>query len=344
MTSISKTIDILGYFDRGNSGDEAFKDAYRTILGYDDLNFCSTLTSRKINFSHSYSTAILGGGDVVAPFFLNKIPVGRRFVMYSVGLKYEQSSIDAMLEREADIVYTFFRNRVDVELCHKAGIYNCKYAPDMVFSLAESFLRPPADHIIPDLPHEVEFIIVSLADHYNYSIANRELYRSIRLEHRKHQLALALDTLAKDNHIVFFPLSCCRNHLDNRFHYDVWKMMKRKERTLFLRRHVSPLESIGFFSLARAVISMKLHGVIYGLVSSTPTVNIGVGRKQRLLFKEANLNEQYVSEELLTAENILRSLSYSLTESARNEALLLRKEYFRQVMNTKEKLLSFFAD
>jgi hypothetical protein len=79
---------------------------------------------------------VLGGGDVVAPFFLDWIPRGTKFSMVGVGLKYEEASVRSLQDRGTDLTYAWYRNRIDVELA-AAGSMKSAYIPDIVFSLRE---------------------------------------------------------------------------------------------------------------------------------------------------------------------------------------------------------------
>ena len=88
-------IPILGWYHQKNVGDEAFKDVFRTAIRQADpsvtVSFHTPFNSLK---SPPPGKVILGGGDVVRPFYLQKIPPGVKIFPLGVGLGYE-SEVDA---------------------------------------------------------------------------------------------------------------------------------------------------------------------------------------------------------------------------------------------------------
>jgi polysaccharide pyruvyl transferase WcaK-like protein len=338
---MNNMIDIIGYFDRGNSGDEAFKDAHKHIFTGKNLRFQNKRLDSKTN-EDTLGALILGGGDVVAPFFLDWIPKGRKFAMLGVGLKYEESSVNAIKEKGDDLLFTYFRNKIDVDICRSFGVTNCKYLPDIVFSLKNLFSPVHASAYIPRLRTQEKYIVVCLADHFNYSHANRSISHMESFERRRAELAKSLDVLAEDYSILFVPLSCYKNHVDNRFHLSVYELMKNQNRCNFLLRNLSPLEIIGLISRSKGIISMKLHGNIYGIVAGAPTLNIGIGRKQTLLFKENNLGELHVLDDQFNHNIICEKFYLAKTSDFTKKIYHTRDTNYNLLLNIGNEVLGHF--
>lgn len=311
-------IICLGYFERGNSGDEAFKSAHEWLLGAENIEFAKgRLDAEAI----AGRPVILGGGDVVAPFFLDWIPEGAEFHMLGVGLKYEEASLKAMREKGAALRFSWLRNRVDVELARAAG-FACEYVPDIVYSLRDA---------VEPLPQEVEkqlgrlgrapYAVVCLADHFNSRYELTEPSHNAYLEYFKWELARCLDELAEEYRIVFLPLSVYTNHQDARMHHDVVARMKRADRVDHIDTALTPIQAISTVRRASLVVSMKLHGNIYGLATKRACVNIGVGRKQQLLFSEAELDDCSIHPGELSRRTFFNAL-----EAARSEPMRRRVE------------------
>lgn len=291
----------LGYFGRGNCGDEAFINAHEWVFGRENIVMRGgRLTPQDIDGR----TVVLGGGDVVAPFFIDWIPRGTPFFMFGVGLKYEHASAKVLVDREEDLRFAWFRNQADLDICSEYGI-PCGYIPDLVFALKnEPCVLQPS--LPPDVPPPTrERVIVCLSDHFN----TRAGYEDARLlaygDWMKWELARALDSLAERYEIMFLPMSVYKNHFDHRMHADVMSRMRLGHRCLYREVTSHPFEALSICATAHHVISMKLHGNIFGLVTERSCVNIGVGRKQALLYQEAGLAEVSLRPYALTAEDVL---------------------------------------
>jgi polysaccharide pyruvyl transferase WcaK-like protein len=262
---------------------------------------------------------VLGGGDVVAPFFLDWIPRGSPFSMVGVGLKYEEASIRALQERKNDLTYSWYRNNIDVKMTRDAGMQS-DYIPDIVFSL-----RHHKESIPPLLLSKIKSdvgkptAIICLADHFNSRYELQDPRLASYLEYMKWELALTLDYLAKDFHLVFFPLSVYANHQDARLHFEVVRRMKHKNSVVQLREETSPGLAISLFRMAEHVISMKLHGNIYGLLTDRACVNIGIGRKQTKLYEEAGLHSISLDPYSLTKDRFLTALNNSTKKEIRDK-------------------------
>lgn len=299
---MSKVI-CVGYFDRGNCGDEAFKVAHEWMFGAENVIF----KNGKIDRGEVHGLpVVLGGGDVVAPFFLDWIPDGVPFDMLGVGLKYEQSSINAIRAKGDAFGAGWFRNHIDVTLCEDAGI-KAAYIPDIVFALRDSFPKAATAKTSSLLGTDPKpMIAVCLADHFNSRNDLSSPKHAAYLEYFKWELAATLDSLSSDYQIVFLPFSVYENHMDHRFHFDVSRRMRYSHKVILVREKLHPVEMFNVVAQMDTVMSMKLHGNIFGLVAKKKCINIGVGRKQQKLYEEANLGEVSLDPFSFTKERLMR--------------------------------------
>src|ERR1700690_1777427 len=128
-------INILGWYNKGNCGDEAFKLAFKKIFPTEELRFCTpdetTWPGADIH--------ILGGGDVIKPYYLDYIKnyrmqhpgVVKDFYIVGAGLGYE-SELDLLKDLRPKTM--FLRNLEDVYLAQAKG-FDAEYTPDLVFNL-----------------------------------------------------------------------------------------------------------------------------------------------------------------------------------------------------------------
>jgi polysaccharide pyruvyl transferase WcaK-like protein len=333
-------IICLGYFERGNSGDEAFKYAHEWLFGAENIEFAK---GRLDVDAIGGRPVILGGGDVVAPFFLDWIPQGVEFHMLGVGLKYEEASLRAMREKGDALRFSWLRNRVDVELA-RAGGFDCDYVPDIVYSLRDA---------VEPLPAEVEkqlgrlgrapYAVVCLADHFNSRYELTDPSHNAYLEYFKWELARILDELADEYRVVFLPLSVYTNHQDERMHQEVTSRMKRADRVDHITAPLSPIQAISVVRRSSLVVSMKLHGNIYGLATKRPCVNIGVGRKQQLLYSESGLESCSVHPGELSQRTFFNALTSATSEPMRRQVSDLSDQSFEALAGLRESLRAQFG-
>jgi polysaccharide pyruvyl transferase WcaK-like protein len=285
---MSKVV-CLGYFERGNAGDEAFKFAHEWMFGKENIEFAhGKLTEEFV----AGRPVFMGGGDMVAPFFLDWIPRGVPFSMLGVGLKYENSSLKAMADKGQDLQFSWFRNHIDVDMAQAAG-FAADYCPDIVFALRNAQVALPnaTQAMLTKIGPNKPFAVVCLTDHFNSRFEFKEAKHNAYLEYFKWELAAGLDKLAEQMPIVFLPLSVYLQHQDARLHADVASRMKLGHRTHQISGALHPFEAISLIRRSSQVVSMKLHGSIFGLMTERPCVNIGVGRKQLTLYAEAGLED-----------------------------------------------------
>jgi hypothetical protein len=118
-------IPILGWYNKRNIGDDAFKEVFEAIASKTDPGATITYyTQRKI--PPNTDKIILGAGDVVRPFYLDRIPKEADIYIVGAGLGY-QSEIGLLEGRS--VPFALFRNEADAELARSHGI-DSEYCPD----------------------------------------------------------------------------------------------------------------------------------------------------------------------------------------------------------------------
>lgn len=69
---LHKNILVLGFYDRDNTGDELFKDAFRFLLG-DTASLTFACTDDVTVVPEGTDVVIVGGGDVINDYFMAKV-------------------------------------------------------------------------------------------------------------------------------------------------------------------------------------------------------------------------------------------------------------------------------
>jgi exopolysaccharide biosynthesis predicted pyruvyltransferase EpsI len=135
-----KRILVIGFYNRGNLGDEAFKPAFQKLLAsvhnhtaaficVDDLHVCS---------ANDYDVIIIGGGDIFNSYFMpriEKFTAKFKGLLLAVGIGVPFISIvrDLNLKKYNAI---FTRNAEDVSfITHYSHSMRAHFLPDIVFAL-----------------------------------------------------------------------------------------------------------------------------------------------------------------------------------------------------------------
>src|SRR5690349_21478970 len=111
-------IPILGWYNQKNVGDEAFKEVFGAVVREVDPGVTVSFHTQRLP-SPTPEKVILGGGDVIRPYYLQKIPPDVAVFPIGVGLGYE-SEIDLL--RSAKIPIALFRNLEDVNIAQSRSI------------------------------------------------------------------------------------------------------------------------------------------------------------------------------------------------------------------------------
>jgi polysaccharide pyruvyl transferase WcaK-like protein len=263
-------IPILGWYHQQNVGDEAFKDVFRAAIG--EANRSVT-----VSFHTPFNTlrsptpekVILGGGDVVRPFYLQKIPPEVKIFPVGVGLGYPS---EVELLKGARVPFALFRNRDDVELARANGI-TAEYMPDLTF-----FLNTP-DPFSLELPNG-KTLGVLLTDEISPTSERRDTSGEYAYyEYFKWELASILDVLAKYYNVVFVAFSTLDSINDHKVSLDIYQRMTARDQVSFVTQPLSLAEALWLIGQFDLVISMKFHGIMFAVNQGVPFINIAETRK-----------------------------------------------------------------
>ena len=128
---------VLGFYDRSNLGDEAFKNAFKII--FPNVEFTFENSDETVVDPSPYDAVICGAGNLVNPYFLDKFKItlknfSKLRILFGVGVPWPDDLTMGMLD---DYDYIFTRDKVDVQLIvEKTGLPESRvfYIPDIVFA------------------------------------------------------------------------------------------------------------------------------------------------------------------------------------------------------------------
>lgn len=131
---------VLGFYDRGNLGDESYKLAFRTLLG-GSWNLAFYCMDDIMRLPEDTDMVICGGGDIINDYFMKKaMQLLKDFVgpvyAVSVGIPYESGA------HYLDMFdHVFVRSTKDYEIaCRRVGEPNVSLIPDVVCIMRDRML------------------------------------------------------------------------------------------------------------------------------------------------------------------------------------------------------------
>ena len=271
-------INVIGWYDRRNLGDEAFKTSFNSLFGAD-----ATVAFTTSDIIPHADKIVLGGGDVIKDYYLSKIPKDREFSIIGAGLGYE-SEIELLEGRKIDKLW--LRNKKDVELARRVGLTKAEYMPDLLFAgpVYQHQEKPPTEG-------RKKKMAVILTDAVNFGVEFKS--EQFYAEYMKYELALALDYLSEWYEISFIPFSDYHYAYDSRMHMDVATRMNKASHTemwSYTGNTDLMINQLRDFDL---VVTSKLHGMLFAVAAGTPFVNLGITRKSQVFAEEYGLDYKY---------------------------------------------------
>lgn len=280
-------VNVLGYYGYRNSGDEAFKTAFRSLAPDVEFNFVSQLNPDVLA---DPAPLVFGAGDIVEPFFLSQLKAERPFEVIGAGLPFGGASLAHLEPYRGQLRRLVLRSTEHTEIAQKAG-YDPVYAPDLVFALDPE----PTAPILPIERLHKKMVVVCVADNFNTSVDNQTIRNHAYGEFLKWELANFIEFAAQYNDVVFLGLSFDQSFPDIRMAQDIYfRINPSFRRTVHVIDHeYSPPELIAIMKTASVVVSMKFHGLVYSLVAGRPCINLApTSKTQRLMLENglASLN------------------------------------------------------
>ncbi len=247
-------VPILGWYDKRNIGDDAFKEVFQDILFKNYSN--STInyyTNRQI--LSNVDKIILGAGDVIRPFYLDRIPKDTDIYIIGAGLGYESEI--GLLEGRS-VPFALFRNEADAELANSRGIFS-EYCPDLTY-----FLEQPEP--LPIQMKEGKTLGVLLSDEISPTSERMDSTREYSYyEYFKWELAGIFDFLQEYYNICFIAFSTLETINDHKISLDIYRRMNHRNHVSFVTQPLSMGQSLWLMKQFELVISMKFHGIMFAV-------------------------------------------------------------------------------
>lgn len=304
---MSLSLKVIGYYNHQNAGDEQYKETFvklfDTYLRSEYIiDFLDCDKIHEYDFK-KHDIIILGGGDVLNNYFLDKI--NKRFkrgehliLAVSVGLPYIETLIKT---NKMDIIdYIFLRTKVDLDLFKKYFFEDrIFYLPDLSYILTnETCSLDENDNIIQEIQqlknNGKKIIAFCLSRHIYNKRREKEYYEIVKCfaEFSKYLIDL-------NYHIVFLPFNTSNvnfNHNDIFIHNDVRNFLIQKTNYIFIEKQLRSINILKILELSDMCIAMRFHAVLFSFYTHTPVIPIYTTRKIKNLVKEFKWEYEYELE------------------------------------------------
>ena len=369
-----KKILISGYFDRGNLGDDLFKNVWQYLFKMPSLNqhnvlYISLDDLRTINLTE-YDMIILAGGDILNYYFLVEL---RRIIKvndfkgqlyaFSIGIPYNIVIVDGLLHE-----FNFFICRSISDACalrRHFGEDHVRYFPDISVYLPQICFKKvchqcsPEDQtneILSNVPH-----ISSVADTLNKNKFNIGVFltRTIFKNNAKYEivinnLAKSIDKIIemeidpktkKEFEVHLIPFNTFKKNIfedDNLINNDLFNVIKYKDKVKKITEKLDVKEMNNIFINLDMCITMRYHSHMYAIVNNIPFVSIYTTRKVQNLLNDTKL-VQYSYKLPLNEDDLPINFEvskfidkFTTVLNNRNEIVIKMKQYISQYVSFEQ--------
>jgi Polysaccharide pyruvyl transferase len=284
---------VLGFYDRKNIGDEAYKLVIPSIANsFDDIVFKCIDDVGDTEVPESIDTVFLGGGDIINDYFMSKVSVylknftGRVYGV-SVGIPYESCAYYLQI-----FDHVFVRSMNDYTICCKEiGEINVSYYPDL------ATLLPFDKKINVNIQHSDINIGLCLAQPY---FANNQ-FSSKLITDICDTLKIIKNTY---NNIKFHLIpfnqntentSECDELLNNNISSKLINEYEIAAKDIVLCNNLTtPTDVVNYVSNnIDIVLCMRYHSVIFSLMTNTPFIPLHCSQKIANVLKDININSDF---------------------------------------------------
>lgn len=301
VKSVEKYL-VLGYFNRGNLGDESYMTAYKNLFVNVGLVFASIDDTERI--PEDVSLVIIAGGDIVNPYFIPKIKEilkdwGGPCYAFSVGVPFEA---DVKLINLFDHVVV--RSCQDYDLVSSTiGSKNVRYLPDVTWILRQ--IVPPPVYKFPTskIPKQ---IMIALAQPAFYENPNETtlidgIVRFIYEFMQKYP--------ATKVNLVSFNTHINEGETDHIINTKLYQKLSFYENVINCNQTAlrDPLNMLKFIQKQDLVIGMRYHSIVFSMIENVPFValyctrkveNLLIDNQQQRFGYKLPVNHQYKPTEM----------------------------------------------
>jgi polysaccharide pyruvyl transferase WcaK-like protein len=275
---------VLGYYNRGNLGDETYKIVMAKYLPQFQLQFVCIDDINSINVS-AYKGLIVGGGDIVNDYFYGKLnPILKKFTGFKIALSIGIPFPDCITKKYfGKYDHIFVRNCEDIRALQRVvGTNKSHCLPDLAFLLDRPLPplegREPVNLVIKKPKPKCGFFLVQNLINFPFVVEN---------------LIKLVKEISQTYDVVFYLFNTFSNKEEN--DYDVSEKVAvsagLNPNEVIDTKTYDPIELLNLIANLDFAVCLRFHAHIFCMLAGVPFISISSTRKTRSLMKTAGLGD-----------------------------------------------------
>ena len=287
-----RRIFIIGYYNHKNLGDEQYKETFKivfeTYLGMRSPMFIDCDKIESYSFLDS-DLIILGGGDILHPYFIRKIrntfqSRSNQVIAFSVGIPYPDILLDSSLDFLDSI---FIRTFQDIQIPIQIPVH---YVPDVSYFLTQRQER----NTIPSLEHFNKKIIALTLSQNIYHPSFQTEYNTCVCGFAQ----LVCRCIQSGFFVLLVPFNThdqAPYENDKVLHKEIYGLIPDRFRNSVLNIDLTltAKEMMDLYSYIYMIIPMRYHSVLFSIYSGVPMVPVYTTRKVENLLRDTHWDVSY---------------------------------------------------
>lgn len=319
---MNNSILVYGWYNKGNIGDELFKEAFTSL--FPEYSFIFTDKIHVATLKDVAAVFIGGGSFLFAPPNMEKgaleILKQKKLFYIGVGVETDIHPVHVELMQTAQMVVTRSFDQLDKI---KKINNNAVFAPDIVYSVQKNIWNSPKlDKTILVVPNMA--VVPSWSDPH---------WKHAAWHYFKSEFAQFLDELADQKYRIDFFSMCNNPDTDDKWAaYEIISSMKNRRNTQVLEDTKPDMYSTSLvWSQYQTVITQRFHGIVISEMLKIPYLSLYhhdklksaypgngpvlsyYGLTKRQLFEQFIIANKFNSSSLLPIEsNIFKELQQTI--------------------------------
>lgn len=278
------TVLVLGFYDRFNLGDEAYKQAIPLAFDRARANFTFACMDDVITVPAEVDIVIVGGGDVINSYFmerfqklLSKSNYSGRVYAYSVGVPYEDDAKYACM-----FDHMFVRSTADRDvIVRHIGSKNVTVMMDATFAL------PVPKSVVPSG--------TDARLHIGLCLAQPAFHGNTNESYMLKSVVDAIETMKTSSrstvhvHLLSFNTSQDPGESDIELNTKLFQMLTQQGLPATNHRTVDdPAKMIKLIGGMRVMVCMRYHSLVFSLMCKRPTIALFCTPKMQRIVADLN--------------------------------------------------------
>jgi polysaccharide pyruvyl transferase WcaK-like protein len=258
---------VLGWYGHNNIGDEAYKLTFPILFPDDNIIFRDKIKQEDLS---GIDLIILGGGDVVSPYFINQIK--------NIPIRKIACSVTVRPGSDFENINVFDKVFVrDIQSFEMASNYldfkKLFYVPDLAFALEPNRFfgkRLIEAYLYDENVKPKSYNVVMVINSY----LNSKERKGFNAFHKLAQdLSEAIDN-RQDTNFIFLPFGTQHPADDRVANSIVSSYCSNNNNHCVIYDRLSVNSTLDIISAADVVVSARLHSTIFSILSTTPLIDI----------------------------------------------------------------------